>query len=93
MTKQQSAEYEITTLNGIIEDLNRKLHVLIYDTEDRAQVMLASLRQDAVNEARGQEAAVLTDLSSLYVPPPCRIFRFDLIQPWPSRLCVTCVIL
>jgi hypothetical protein len=62
MTKQQSAEHEINTLNAVIVDLNQKLHVLIYDTEDRAQAMLASLRRDAASKARVKDQPALSDV-------------------------------
>ncbi|KAI0168595.1 hypothetical protein BJ166DRAFT_578001 [Pestalotiopsis sp. NC0098] len=71
MTKQESAEFEIARLQGIIADLNAKFHVLKHGSHDQAQSMLASIRQQGQNTDDDDEWSQLPDPLNNTVPPAC----------------------
>ncbi|KAK6203997.1 hypothetical protein LQW54_008570 [Pestalotiopsis sp. IQ-011] len=78
MTKQESAEFEIARLQGIITDLNAKFHVLKHGSHDQAQSMLASIRQQGQNNEDDDEWSRLPDPLKNTVPS----FPF----PWIENL-------
>ncbi|KAH6654365.1 hypothetical protein BKA67DRAFT_564860 [Truncatella angustata] len=47
MTKQQSADYEISRLTDALANTNQMIHVLQHGTPEEARAMLALIRQDA----------------------------------------------
>lgn len=67
MTKQQSSEYEISRLQDVLSDNSKKFNVLKYGTYDEAQAMLASIRQDALNEEIDDESQLPQTSDTIYI--------------------------